>query len=160
MLPTHFRWLWYLVGLAGMALMIVGIIGILGSAADLGIVIPLVVVVAIGVGYALMRFNRSLDAALAAAPSRQPGASGSDDPPEPGPDSSVADAGPAEARPVDDPAAGPSAPLPMEEALDGAPPKPPSGPPRTGRRGSSPGRARWTRRWAPPGRSAPRGCRY
>ena len=66
MLPTHFRWLWYLVGLAGMALMIVGIIGILGSAADLGIVIPLVVVVVAGVGYALIRFNRSLDAALAA----------------------------------------------------------------------------------------------
>ena len=74
--------------------MILGIIGILGSAADLGIIIPLVVVVAIGVGYALIRFNRSLDAALAAAPSRQPGASGSDDAPEPGPETSAADGDP------------------------------------------------------------------
>ncbi len=73
-MPTHFRWLWYLVGLAGMALAVLGILAILGSAADIGILIPLVVGVAIAVGYALVRFRRSLDAALAAAPSRQPGA--------------------------------------------------------------------------------------
>ena len=73
-MPTHFRWVWYLVGLAGMALTILGIIAILGSAADLGILIPLVVIVAIVVGYALIRFRRSLDAALAEAPSRRPGA--------------------------------------------------------------------------------------
>ena len=121
MLPTHFRWLWYLVGLAGMALMILGIIGILGSAADLGIIIPLVVVVAIGVGYALIRFNRSLDAALAAAPSRQPGASGSDDAPEPGPETSAADGDPSDRPPV-------------ETAYEGDPPKRPSGPTRTSRR--------------------------
>ena len=76
-MPTHFRWLWYLVGLAGMALAVVGILAILGSAADIGILIPLVVGVAIVIGYAIVRFRRSLDAALAAAPSRQPGATAS-----------------------------------------------------------------------------------
>ena len=116
-MPTHFRWLWYLVGLAGMALMVLGIIGILGSAADLGIVIPLVVVVAIGIGYALIRFNRSLDAALAAAPSRQPGASGSGRRAGTRPGLlRLPTAGRPTARPVDDPAAGPSAPLPTDEA--------------------------------------------
>jgi len=73
-MPTHFRWLWYLVGLAGLTLAIVGVIGILGSALDNGILIPLVVVGAIVIGYTVVRFRRSLDAALAAAPSRQPGA--------------------------------------------------------------------------------------
>ena len=70
-MPTHFRWLWYLVGLAGMALTVLGIIGDprVGRR-TLGILIPLVVVVAIVIGYALVRFRRSLDAALAAAPSR------------------------------------------------------------------------------------------
>jgi hypothetical protein len=70
-LPTHFRWLWYLVGLAGMVLSVIGILAILGSAADLGILIPLVVVGAIVIGYVVVRFKRSIDAAVAAAPSRQ-----------------------------------------------------------------------------------------
>ena len=73
-MPTHFRWLWYLVGLAGMTLAVLGILAIIGSAADTGILIPLVVGLAVVIGYALLRFRRSLDAALAAAPSRQPGA--------------------------------------------------------------------------------------
>ncbi len=70
-LPNHFRWLWYLVGLAGMVLSVIGILAILGSAADLGILIPLVVVGAIVIGYLVLRFKRSIDAAVAAAPSRQ-----------------------------------------------------------------------------------------
>jgi uncharacterized protein (DUF58 family) len=70
-MPTHFRWLWYLVGLAGLTLAVVGVIGILGSALDNGILIPMVVVGAIVIGYVIVRFRRSLDAALAAAPSRQ-----------------------------------------------------------------------------------------
>jgi hypothetical protein len=73
-MPTHFRWLWYLVGLAGMALSVIGILAILGSAAELGILVPLVVGGAIVIGYAVIRFRRSLHAAVAAAPSRQPGA--------------------------------------------------------------------------------------
>jgi hypothetical protein len=77
-MPTNFRWLWYLVGLAGLTLAVVGVIGILGSALDNGILIPMVVVGAIVIGYVVVRFRRSLDAALAAAPSRQPGASPSD----------------------------------------------------------------------------------
>jgi hypothetical protein len=73
-LPTHFRWLWYLVGLAGMVLSVIGILAILGSAADTGILVPVVVGGAIAIGYAIVRFRRSLDAAVAAAPSRQAGA--------------------------------------------------------------------------------------
>ena len=93
-MPTHFRWLWYLVGLAGMALAVLGILAIIGSALDTGILIPLVVVVAIVVGYALVRFRRSLDAALAAAPSRQPGAT-APIPPSEGTARSGAEDGPA-----------------------------------------------------------------
>jgi len=70
-MPTHFRWLWYLVGLAGMALTVVGVVAIIGSAADLGILVPFLVVAAIVVGYVIVRFRRSLDAAVAAAPSRR-----------------------------------------------------------------------------------------
>jgi hypothetical protein len=95
-MPTHFRWLWYLVGLAGMVLTVLGIIGILGSAADIGILIPLVVVLAIGVGYALVRFRRSLDAALAAAPSRQSGATPPGERPEPAPSTGADDGPPGE----------------------------------------------------------------
>ena len=76
-LPTHFRWLWYLVGLAGMILSVIGILAILGSAADLGILIPLVVVGTIVIWYVVLRFKRSIDAAVAAAPSRQATPSGS-----------------------------------------------------------------------------------
>ena len=79
-LPTHFRWLWYLVGLAGMILSVIGILAILGSAADLGILIPLVVVGAIVIGYVVLRFKRSIDAAVAAAPSRQVTTAGSSEP--------------------------------------------------------------------------------
>jgi hypothetical protein len=70
-LPTHFRWLWYLVGLAGMVLAVVGILAMLGSALDTGILIPFVVIAALAVGGAVIWFRRSLDAAVAAAPSRQ-----------------------------------------------------------------------------------------
>ena len=76
MMPTQFRWVWYLVGLAGMVLTIVGVLAILGSAADLGILVPVVFVGAVAIGYVIVRFRRSLDAAVAAAPSRQGGAAG------------------------------------------------------------------------------------
>ncbi len=72
-LPTNFRWLWYLVGLAGFGLMVVGLVGILGSARDLGILIPVVVFIAIVVVGGILWFRRSLNAAVAAAPSRQGG---------------------------------------------------------------------------------------
>ncbi len=72
-LPTHFRWLWYLVGLAGMVLAVVGILAMLGSALDTGILVPFVVVVVVVIGGGVMWFRRSLDAAVAAAPSRQAG---------------------------------------------------------------------------------------
>ncbi len=120
-MPTHFRWVWYLVGLAGMALMVLGIIAIIGSAIDTGILIPLVIVVVVIVGYALVRFRRSLDAALANAPSRQPGAIPAPDPSEPGSSATLPtdadDDGPADA-----------------EAATSAPAKPKANPGRTSRR--------------------------
>jgi len=79
-MPTHFRWLWYLVGLAGMALTVVGVVAIIGSTADLGILVPFLVVAAIVIGYVIVRFRRSLNAAVAAAPSRRAGI----EPPEAG----------------------------------------------------------------------------
>ncbi len=115
-MPTHFRWLWYLVGLAGMALMVVGILAILGSAADLGIVVPVVVGAAIVIGYVIVRFRRSIDAALAAAPSRQ---TGSTPLPPTDPDATAAP-----------PASGP----PRSDSPAAAPKKPASGPTRTSRR--------------------------
>ena len=71
MMPTRFRWLWYLVGLAGMALMIFGLISLLGSAAGAGLLVPLVVVGAVAIWFVVRRFRRSLDEAVANAPSRQ-----------------------------------------------------------------------------------------
>ena len=70
-MPTHFRWLWYLVGLAGFGLMVVGFLGILGSARDLGILIPVIAVFVIVIVGGILWFRRSLNAAVAAAPSRQ-----------------------------------------------------------------------------------------
>ncbi len=115
MMPTHFRWVWYLVGLAGMILTIVGILAILGSAADLGILVPVVFVGAVAIGYVVIRFRRSLDAAVAAAPSRQAGA----------PSAAATDAGV------------PAGPGPGSETTatpEPGPKKPPGGPPRTSRR--------------------------
>ena len=74
-MPTNFRWLWYLVGLAGFCLSVVGVFAILGSAWDLGILIPVVVFLAIVVVAGILWFRRSLNAAVAAAPSRQGGSS-------------------------------------------------------------------------------------
>jgi hypothetical protein len=105
-MPTNFRWLWYLVGLAGMALAVVGILAMIGSAADIGILIPLALVVAIVGGYALVRFRRSLDAALAAAPSRQPDAAPSS------PDAGAKPPTDAEPRPDGDTAAAAQSPKP------------------------------------------------
>ena len=129
-MPTHFRWVWYLVGLAGMALMVLGIIAIIGSAIDTGILIPLVIVVVVVVAYALVRFRRSLDAALANAPSRQPGASPAPGPSEPGSSATLptdADDGPADDGPdVDGPA--------DAQAATSAPAKSKANPGRTSRR--------------------------
>ncbi len=107
-LPTHFRWLWYLVGLAGMVLAVVGILAMLGSALDTGILIPFVVVAVVAIGGAVMWFRRSLDAAVAAAPSRTAGSAG---PGETEPTSSVA--------PVTDDGATPRAPTPKAPANPG-----------------------------------------
>jgi hypothetical protein len=120
-MPTNFRWLWYLVGLAGFGLMVVGLVGILGSAWDLGILIPVVVVIAIAVVAGILWFRRSLNAAVAAAPSRQ-GGSGAGSP-------GAADAGSAASSSADAPA--PAA----EPAPAGHPTtKPPANSGRTSRR--------------------------
>ncbi len=124
-LPNHFRWLWYLVGLAGMVLSVIGILAILGSAADLGILIPLVVVGAIVIGYLILRFKRSIDAAVAAAPSRQAATPGS--PAEP--TGSSPDAG----GPVD-PERTPPTPGASAGSATGTPTKPTADQPRTSRR--------------------------
>ena len=95
-LPNHFRWLWYLVGLAGMVLAVVGILAMLGSALDTGILVPFVVVMAVVIGGGVMWFRRSLDAAVAAAPSRQAGAGtadGAESDAEAGPAAAAADDG-------------------------------------------------------------------
>jgi hypothetical protein len=106
-LPTHFRWLWYLVGLAGMVLAVVGILAMLGSALDTGILVPFVVVVAVVIGGGVMWFRRSLDAAVAAAPSRQGGsgtADGAESDAEAGPAAAGADDGPPRTTPSKPPA--------------------------------------------------------
>ena len=126
-MPTHFRWVWYLVGLAGMVLTIVGVLAILGSAADLGILLPVVFVGAVAIGYVIVRFRRSLNAAVAAAPSRQAGA---------GSTAATDEGAPAESGPpgngtagADDTAGAGSTSTPGPAAK-----KPPGGPPRTSRR--------------------------
>ncbi len=126
MMPTHFRWVWYLVGLAGMVLTIVGVLAILGSAADLGILVPVVFGGAVAIGYVIIRFRRSLDAAVAAAPSRQAGAGSAA-----ATGTSPARAGPAGdgTAGADDTAAAGSTSTPGPAAK-----KPPGGPPRTSRR--------------------------
>jgi hypothetical protein len=119
MMPTRFSWLWYLVGLAGMALMIFGLISLLGSAAGAGLLVPLIVVGAVAIWYVVRRFRRSLDEAVANAPSRQgqpPDAAATDD------------AEPATG--TTDAATGETAPTPPSPVAK----KPPSGPPRTSRR--------------------------
>ena len=129
-MPTNFRWLWYLVGLAGFGLMVVGLFGILGSAWDLGILIPVVAVIAIAVIGGILWFRRSLNAAVAAAPSRQggslaggPGAVDAGGPEAP----SSADAPPPEAQPVASSA--------QADPSDRPTAKPPASPGRTSRRG-------------------------
>ncbi len=112
-MPTNFRWLWYLVGLAGMILSVIGIVAILGSAADLGIVVPVVVIGAIVIAFVIVRFRRSLQEAVANAPSRHSGTSPTS-PTDPEVTTPTRTAG----GPAGDPATN----------------KPPSGPPRTSRR--------------------------
>jgi hypothetical protein len=107
-MPSNYRWLWYLVGLAGFGLMVVGLVGILGSAWDLGILIPVVVFIAIVVVGGLLWFRRSLNAAVAAAPSRQGGAGPGAEASKP-PDAASPDAGPdPPGRPATKPPANPS----------------------------------------------------
>ena len=57
-MPTSFRWLWYLVGLAGMALAIVGLLAMIGSIVNDGLILPAIGLVAVGLGYVLVRFRR------------------------------------------------------------------------------------------------------
>jgi hypothetical protein len=129
MMPTQFRWVWYLVGLAGMVLTIVGVLAILGSAADLGILVPVVFVGAVAIGYVIVRFRRSLDAAVAAAPSRQGGAAGERPRPETASDPDVE-----VPVPVPDASTDGAATVRDASAPDPAARKPPGGPPRTSRR--------------------------
>lgn len=62
-MPTHFRWLWYLVGLAGMTLTVVGALALIGSIIAEGLVIPVIVVtiVAILAVIVWLRRKRSAD---------------------------------------------------------------------------------------------------
>jgi hypothetical protein len=57
-MPTSFRWLWYLVGLAGMSLAIVGLLAMIGSIINDGLVLPVLGLAAVGLGYVLVRYRR------------------------------------------------------------------------------------------------------
>jgi hypothetical protein len=57
-LPTQFRWLWYLVGLAGMALAVVGLLAMIGSIVHDGLILPVLGIAAVGLGYVLFRYRR------------------------------------------------------------------------------------------------------
>jgi hypothetical protein len=57
-MPTHFRWLWYLVGLAGMSLAIVGLLAMIGSVVNDGLILPALGVLGVGLGYVAVRYRR------------------------------------------------------------------------------------------------------
>jgi hypothetical protein len=57
-MPTHFRWLWYLVGLAGMALAVVGLLAMIGSIVNDGLILPAVGIAGVVVGLLLYRYRR------------------------------------------------------------------------------------------------------
>ena len=57
-MPTSFRWLWYLVGLAGMSLAIVGLLAMIGSIVNDGLILPALGLAAVGLGYVLVRYRR------------------------------------------------------------------------------------------------------
>ncbi len=57
-MPTQFRWLWYLVGLAGLALAIVGLLAMIGSIVNDGLILPALGIAGIVLGYVLVRFRR------------------------------------------------------------------------------------------------------
>ena len=57
-MPTHFRWLWYLVGLAGMSLAVVGLLAMIGSIVNDGLILPTLGVLGVGLGYLLVRRRR------------------------------------------------------------------------------------------------------
>ncbi len=61
-MPEHFRWLWYLVGLAGMTLTVVGALARIGSIIAEGLLLPVIVgtVLAIAAAIALQRRKRRL----------------------------------------------------------------------------------------------------
>jgi uncharacterized membrane protein HdeD (DUF308 family) len=79
-MPTHFRWLWYLVGLAGMALAIVGLVAMIGSILEEGLVLPVLAIAAIAAGILLARYRfRRRHGPHVQGPEWDPG--GSDDAP-------------------------------------------------------------------------------
>jgi hypothetical protein len=57
-MPTQFRWLWYLVGLAGLALAIVGLLAMIGSIVNDGLILPFLGLAAVGLGYVAARYRR------------------------------------------------------------------------------------------------------
>jgi hypothetical protein len=57
-MPTQFRWLWYLVGLAGLALAIVGLLAMIGSIVNDGLILPVLGLAAVGLGYVAVRYRR------------------------------------------------------------------------------------------------------
>jgi hypothetical protein len=57
-MPTHFRWLWYLVGLAGMSLAVVGLLAMIGSIVNDGLILPALGVLGVALGYVLVRYRR------------------------------------------------------------------------------------------------------
>ena len=65
-MPTHFRWLWYLVGLAGMSLAVVGLLAMIGSIVNDGLILPALGVLGVGLGYLLVRRRRRAGSSAAA----------------------------------------------------------------------------------------------
>lgn len=59
-MPTHFRWLWYLVGLSGMALAVVGLLTMIGSIVNDGLIVPTLGLGSVGIGALLVRYRYRL----------------------------------------------------------------------------------------------------
>jgi uncharacterized membrane protein YfcA len=123
-LPTNFRWLWYLVGLAGMALAVVGLLAMIGSIVNDGLLLPVLGIAAIVLGYVLFRYRRRPRRPRQSVDPVDPAISGG----APGPESpaNTATAGAVGAADALQ-RTSPSAPDPAAK-------KPLSGPPRTSRR--------------------------
>jgi hypothetical protein len=126
-LPTQFRWLWYLVGLAGMALAIVGLLAMIGSIVNDGLLLPVLGIAAIVLGYVLFRYRRRprpsvdpVDPAISVA--------------APGPASTASTASTATADAVGASRAAEALQRTSPSGSDAGASKPSSGPPRTSRR--------------------------